>query len=638
MDWRLAWSSQLPGAPILTLMLALLFSAAISAAATPVPAAERNSALIEAFLDERGTLQVRETLDLRETVPGNVLERVLIPPPGAQITLGKAVRMHPDGQETPLSPVDTDTGTNGAADRHLRLRWMLDDPAPSTAHVPVRIRIEYELSGALRPAWDLAGAQAAPDTRDIPMLHNPLLRGRELLLAWRNAAQCLERCVRLDHEIRFPPGDGRPAVDTADITYRLDYAGHWQPLLPEREPTITTGDHGQRMQLTFDYLGSGAPPGVAFVPALIRIGSIAALPLAGLAFLLAFTRSRIPRQARRRVIDRNWFEREIMEQPPELVATWLQESPPEDAFERMLERLVAQGRVDLEVLRPATDTVPARIRLRLLADPDTLHPVERQVLQALFGASHEFRSDLHRARHRSTGFDPGWITATILQQAAPAGAAAPRSHPLRPAITVLLLGSGLALAALDVLLLREWPVALAGGVLGLLLIFATTPTRWWHPLRSAVAALYWLVPLAIITAIAVLVHLMVDPPLGSAASIGLALILLSGFHHVLANTRGFDPAIERRHRMRQGREWARHELQGAEPELDDSWWFHLDALGLSPALNRWRRRHAPRDSGDAAEATATPAFSGGAPAPPALPDAWTDALYVPVQEDDRVPF
>ncbi|AGA32851.1 hypothetical protein TVNIR_1176 [Thioalkalivibrio nitratireducens DSM 14787] len=612
----------------------LLFSGVACAATGPALAADGNSALIETFLDDRGIVQVRETLELHEAASAGVLERVLTAPPGARIILRSAVRVSPDGRETPLSPLDVRAGPNGIVDTQSRLRWALGDPGVS----PVRIRIEYELAGVLHPAWDFPRGPGVQRARDAPGLHNPLLRGREMLATWRDVAHCLERCVRLDHDIRFPPGNGRPVVDTEDITYRLDYAGDWRPLFPDRDPTIVAGDHGQRVQLTFDHLGSGPPPGVAFVPALIRVGSIVALPIAGLALILFFTLARIPRWARRHIIDRERFEREVVAVPPELVTTWLHEYPPEDAFARMLERLVAQGRLEMEVLRPGTETVPARVRLRLLTDPDTLHPLESQLLQALFGTSGELRSDLHRARHRGTGFDPDRITATILQQTAFAGDAAPRPRPLRPAVTALLLGSGLALAALDVLLHRQWPVALTAGVLGLLVMAATMPTRWWHPLRSALAALYWLIPLTVLTAIAVLMHLATDRPLSPASSAGLALILLSGLHHSLAGTRGFDPALERRHRMRQAREWARRQLQSAQPELSDTWRFHLDALGLSRELHRWRRRHLPRESGDALEPATAPAFSADLPTLPTLPEAWTRAFHVPVQDDDRVPF
>jgi hypothetical protein len=89
------------------------------------------------------------------------------------------------------------------------------------------------------------------------------------------------------------------------------------------------------------------------------------------------------------------------------------------------------------------------------------------------------------------------------------------------------------------------------------------------------------------------------------------------------------------------RRFARSELKRPRPRLEDGWLPHLRALGLGEAIEAWRTRHggaaslAPDlSSADAADALAAPRFTGSAPASVALPEGWTDGLYVDADEDE----
>lgn len=354
----------------------------------------------------------------------------------------------------------------------------------------------------------------------------------------------------------------------------------------------------------------------------IRLATIAAIPLVGIALLIVFVWARIPWRIRRAGMDHERFGQLVLDEPPEVVATRLQGMPPDDAFAEMLERLEQQERLGIEILIPATTATPARVLLRLRVDPDTLHPVEQQVLGTLFGESTELRSDLHRARHHEGGFDPEALTSEILMRGAFPSSGRWVGHQPSALLAGLLLASGLAWALLE---LRQgtqdlWVLAL--GLVATGVVFLFTPRRWWHAARGAIAAWRWLLPLGLATLLALTLHLLPPEPLTYSAGAALSLLLLSGFLFALASTRGFDPVIEQFHRMQQARKWARRELRGSGPAATLAWGRHLHALGLTREFEAWTERqgHDPK-----AGATTT------------LPQGWSEAFHVPPAGDDRIP-
>lgn len=372
---------------------------------------------------------------------------------------------------------------------------------------------------------------------------------------------------------------------------------------------------------------------------MIPATSVLAVPVVGLIALIVFIAMRVPRPVRQTVLDRAWFERTVLPEPPELIATRLTETLPAAAFERIVERLVQQERLEIEVLMPATQHTPARVRLRLLTDPETLHPIEQQVVEAVFGSAREIRSDLHRARHHEHGFDPDGVTESILFHAAVTsdrrqrGRSPTGSRGRNTLLLVLLLGLGTLLVLFDTVVGDQAPYALAGGLVAWIALLALSPRRWWHPGRSAFAGLLWLFPLALATLYGGLLHLLPGPPLGAASSVGLTLILISGFLYPLANARGFDRTMAHRYSMLQARRWAQRQLRRAEPDLQDAWLAHLEALGLSRDLARWRRRHGSGTVAPDAAAATGDAFTGIATAYTGTPSAaWSPALHVPVQD------
>jgi hypothetical protein len=80
------------------------------------------------------------------------------------------------------------------------------------------------------------------------------------------------------------------------------------------------------------------------------------------------------------------------------------------------------------------------------------------------------------------------------------------------------------------------------------------------------------------------------------------------------------------------RAYADTELKRPRPQLDDRWIARLRALGLGPAIDAWRARHAgagamPPEVGDRPLITSAH-FTGVGPAPWSGPKGWQTALTV----------
>jgi hypothetical protein len=86
------------------------------------------------------------------------------------------------------------------------------------------------------------------------------------------------------------------------------------------------------------------------------------------------------------------------------------------------------------------------------------------------------------------------------------------------------------------------------------------------------------------------------------------------------------------------RAYAQAELKRPRPQLDDRWIPRLRALGLGPAIDAWRQRHAgagamPPEPGDRPLIT-TAHFTGRGPAPWSGPKGWDAALTVYADAED----
>jgi hypothetical protein len=165
-------------------------------------------------------------------------------------------------------------------------------------------------------------------------------------------------------------------------------------------------------------------------------------------------------------------------------------------------------------------------------------------------------------------------------------------------------------------------VALANA--GLLVLARAWPKGWWCTARPARGLL---VPLALMTAVYLALHLSLNRPLPVQAWVGGTLVVLACHASALAGSRmRTGGAYTRLRHLARIRHFAAAELQRRNPGLEDAWTSRLQALGLTGEIVRWRERFGGTGS----------VYTGGVPKPFVGPPGWTGALnvYADSDEDD----
>lgn len=489
--------------------------------------------------------------------------------------------------------------------------FMLPTVAPGTE---ITYRLEYELVNAAAPAWAI-GAGAEPLVPDL-MFARPWRRAAEIAADLREAAADPSRLYRVDHDVLFPSRDA-PGYEVRGLDYRLEFGTAWRLLDPEAELARVTPDVDYRVRRTFVFLGEGVPPAVAWREAATRWMAVGALPVLGLVFWLLALGGEALTSGRAQPIRPDAVAARLLSEPPEVVAARMGVPPPPAVLETVLSRLVTEGKIAVEWDPPATpDDEITEVRMRRLVPRNTFPEFERAVITALFGEHAETSSTALRRRYQGEPFDPEGIVRTLLSSAAPPPVERRWTMMDIAGLAVALFGVSLQVRSLDVVDFLPFLI------LGHFVAFAIAsgwPRGWWH---GALPKRGLLVPVFLLSTGAVALHLALNRPLPAVAWIGSSLVVLAGHAVLLAGvrmpTRGPYAAVRELGRIHA---FARRELRRTSPQLQDSWIPHLQAMGLGPEIEAWKRK------GGRGE------FTGNAPALFQGPPGWTDALFVYQDEE-----
>jgi hypothetical protein len=623
-----------PGVPVLAAALLL-------AAARPLHADEWTLIDVKTRLANDARVTVVETHDILLETTGRSTFRTFGLGADQAIRLTAITRIGPDNEPHPLEAVETVTGPDEYR-YYDRGHVYFSIPALGE-RVALQYRFEYELVGAVAPAWAIA---AGPGSRasDEQEFFWPWERIGHVVADWRSAWPALTTRYRFDHDVLLPDRDG-PGSTFRRIDYRLEFDTAWRDIAPTGD--IGAATHGAfRTHKVFDHLAPGLPPHATTMPAAMRLASVAALPIAGtLGFLLVVFAARLRRDP---PIDRTFVDTRFLTRSPEEIAFWLDDKRPEAAG--VLARLAGEAAISIHADRPAghsfgqaSEFAPVRLHMRRVAADASLTAFERDILDDLFGEARELTTESHRQRHAGRDYDPDAVIERRLRDARQGnGKTTPRSakavgrhwSPARVGL-MLLFVFGLvnvfryAGPLFDVMpILAIWAFFTLGLVNG-------WPAGWWYPGRPVRGLL---VPLVVLFVLQLSLLLIVNRPLPAEGWAASAIVALAGYFLTLARSRipggPGDVAAD----LLRMRAYAHGELQRPRPQLDDRWIPRLRALGLGPAIEAWRARHSgaaamPPEHGDRPLIT-TAHFAGMAPAPWAGPDGWAHALTVYADDED----
>ena len=556
------------------------------------------------------------------------------------IRLTALTRIGPDDEPHRLKAVETVAGPDQY--RYYDMGHVHFSIPPLGDRVAVQYRFEYELVGAVAPAWTIAAGPGSRASNELDLFW-PWDRIGHVVADWRRAWPAMTTRYRFDHDVLLPSRDG-PGNVFRQIDYRLEYDTAWRDIAPKAD--IGAEAHGAfRTARVFDYLRPGIPSQATTPRAALRLASLAALPIAGtLGCLLVVSAARLRRQP---PIDRTFVESRFLTRAPEEIAFLYDDKRPVAAD--VLARLAGEAAISIHVDRPtghsfddADDDAPMRLHMRRVAADATLTAFERDIVDDVFGDARELTTASHRQRHAGRDYDPDTVVERRLRAAREAAsgakpgaaqAAGTRWSPARIGLLLVFvfgLGSVLRYSGEmgDVIpIVGIWAFVVLSLVNG-------WPTAWWYPGRSVRGLL---VPLVVLFLMHLTVLLIPNRPLPAEGWAASAIAMLAGYFLVLARSRipgGGGGVVADLLRMRA---YAQGELQRPRPQLDDRWIPRLRALGLGPAIEAWRSRHSgafasPPEHGDRPLITSAH-FSGMSPPPWKGPDGWADALTLYADDD-----
>jgi uncharacterized membrane protein YgcG len=527
---------------------------------------------VRARLDADGALHVAERQTLVFTGDWNGGYRQFRLGIGQNVELERLLRLADNGQAVPLVAGDVDHVDHYAWADSSTLRWRSRLPSdPPFAETRLIYEIDYTLTGIV---WQSGGL------------------------------------YHLNHDFAFPDREGEIERFSLD----LDLDPVWQPVTPVAAHFEARNlPPGQSFVIERDLdrrLGAGTPAGIrSAAPAALRAAFFLAslLAIAWLYFRLRAHEAALGRFDPPRVPatpDPAWLEENVLSYLPEEVgALWDRKiGPPEVAA--TLARLVAEGKLESEVVPARTLLGFVRLgndvlRLRRVAPLEELVNHEKKLVDALFfGGRTEVSTDEIRAHYKSRGFDPAQVIREDLEKslrrhAEVRGTTLP--PPRKPTLFLALAVAALFLLGAPLLALVVCALALLLYVPGLIAAF-----RWRQRTeRLDLASLSFLLPglgvFALCLGIAFFPELLphaggfVLP--GVFASLALALLPVLAMNSLLNNARSRETAetIRRRQILGVARRWLARELRRPSPALRDEWYPYLLAFGLSSQVDRWFR-------------------------------------------------
>lgn len=430
----------------------------------------------------------------------------------------------------------------------------------------------------------------------------------------------------LDHDFAF--ADRAGVIERFTLDLELDPA--WRPAGPapsRLERTNLPPGEGVVVRAGLEHRGAEAPRVVrTVVPLGLRYAFFLGTVLA-MAWLYTVFQQReralgrfAPVPAPERP-DPEWLEENLLRyRPEEIGALWDRkvESPEVAAT---LARLVAEKKLESEV-------VPRRwwlgrdvLRLRRVADLHEFADYERDLVSKLFfdGRTEVDTGEIRR-HYKSKGFDPaGLIREQLEKRLNKRPELRGKTKPPSARRTLHLALATLALFGLD--LLAEWQQGL---VVGLLTLFGF----FWLCLFGILGAISWrhrvehlgrgslrfLLPASALVLYCALVvfypewfyeagRLLLRP--GLFGCLALALAPVAAFSSMVnqAASRETAEVIRRRRELAGVRRWLADELRRPEPALRDEWFPYLLAFGLQGEIDRWFSAFGGTRSG-------TPGFAG----------------------------
>jgi hypothetical protein len=262
------------------------------------------------------------------------------------VRLTAITRIGPDGEPHRLKKVETVDGPDQFT-YYDRGHAYFSIP-PLGEHVTVQYRFDYELIGAVTPAWSIAAGPGSRAPSDVELFW-PWERVGHIVDDWRRAGPALTTRYRFDHDVLLPDREG-PGHVFRQIDYRLEYDTAWRDIAPDTE--IGSATHGAfRTARIFDYLGAGLPARATTVPATTRLLTLLALPIVGtLGWGLVVVAGRAWRGP---PVDRTFVETKFLTRSPEEIAYWIDDRKPR--FRDVLARLAAnRPSASRSTRRPAT--------------------------------------------------------------------------------------------------------------------------------------------------------------------------------------------------------------------------------------------------------------------------------------------
>lgn len=581
---------------------------------------------IFAQLDNQGAAYVRETLTAKVNGRVPVLDRRLAWSTDQAIVIRKFVR-EMGREEMEIADYIWRDGT---------LTWRIRDyDEPEWIDETLTYRLEYELRGAIAPAWDIpVGPGSFLSRENFPHFRE---RWRETLAAWREPAQR----YRFDHDVPFARFSSEGPREL-NYTFKYDTAWkHPQPDAPLR--ARVTPDSDYRVTELRDYLRPGPPPAVALWKPVVRVGAIVVFTVLALGLWLIYALGEIRRHGLLGPrLDREWFQENIASIPAEILARDAGTTRHGAGFPLFLARQRLRGMIEVRDGLATDEDGEPEVHLRLLGEERSLPAFEREVLAKLFPNGRESGTTELRKVYAESGFDPEDALGEALderEESLPASAPPPQESifwRLLGRLLVPIFGAAAALILVEACYSDyndslEIAMYLPGGFLGLALLICLIPMSTGGLGRALTA----LVPIAATLPGMLSLHFHHTLPLLPAGAAGLATLGLGCVLAWLLIRRSFDEGGTAQQRLAAlGRRFVGRELQRRRPNLDDGWLLQIIALVGEGPLAKWRARGAnPAD--DLAPLGDHRPFTGNLSL--AAEEGWAEALEVfPAEQSEDV--